>query len=399
MFAREDLPTKNIALLAACQAVVGSQQALVMTVGALVGISLAPDPRLATLPTTSMILGLALTAGPAAIAIHRMGRKRAFMMGTGFAVIGGLIAGLGVFLESFFIFCLALALIGSSAAFGQQYRFAAADSVPPAQKGKAISWVLVGGIAAGFIGPFLSQWGRDLFAGAEYAGSFVTLSGLALIGMAILSQTNLAKAEVESKTEVSRPLREIARAPEIFVPIISGMATYGLMTLVMVAAPLAMVVICGHSSEAASSAIQWHIISMFAPSFFTGHIISRIGARATTGIGLTLILGCALIALNGRAVWNFDLALILLGLGWNFGFIGSTAMLSQGYRPEEAARVQGLNEQVVFGTMAIASISSGLLLQTIGWEAVNILAIPVATLAIGLLAWGDWHARKPQAAE
>jgi len=398
MFARENLPTKNIALLSASQAIVGSQQALIMSVGALVGITLAPDPVLATVPTTSMVVGLALSAGPAAIAIHKMGRRPAFILGASISIVAGLVAAMGIYLQSFLMFCIALAMAGSAAAFGQQYRFAAADSVPNEKKGQAISWVMAGGIVAGFLGPALSIYGRNWIEGIEFAGSFIAMSGLALFGVAILTQTTLAKAALKVETGVKRPLKSILRAPELIVPIISGMTTYGLMTFVMVAAPLAMVVVCGHSKEAATTAIQWHIVSMFAPSFFTGSIIKRIGARAVTGIGLTLILGCALIALNGVSVWHFDLALVLLGIGWNFGFIGSTAMLTQGYRPEDAPRVQALNEQLVFGVMAIASISSGVVLQTIGWQAINVLAIPVATGTIALLAWGDWHARKPAAA-
>ncbi len=392
-------PVKNMLLLSASQAIVGSQQALIMAVGALVGVTLAPDPALATLPTTAMVLGLALAAGPAAVLAHRLGRKRTFMLGATISAFAGLIAAAAIWLASFVLFSLALALAGAAAAVGQQYRFAAADSVPAEMKGKAISWVLAGGVVAGFVGPGLSYLGRTVIPGAEYAGSFIALAGLALFGIAILSQTNLARAAISPEGVTPRPFRDIIRSPDVFVPIATGMASYGLMTFVMVAAPLAMVVICGHSKDAATAAIQWHIIGMFAPSFITGSIIARIGARPTTGIGLTLILACSLIALNGLEVWHFNLALILLGVGWNFGFIGSTTLLSHGYRPEDAARAQAMNEQLVFGVMAVASISSGVLLQTIGWEAVNILALPIATAAIALLAWGDWRARRVSPAE
>ncbi len=392
-------PMKNIALLSASQAIVGSQQALIMSVGALVGVTLAPDPSLATVPTTAMVLGLAISAGPSAFLVHRLGRKRAFILGALISILAGLLAAMAIIVSSFPLFCVALATGGTAAAFGQQYRFAAADSVPAEMKGKAISWVLAGGVVAGILGPTMSRWGREWLPGAEYAGSFLAMAGLALIGVAILTQTSLARATLKANTATPRRFRDIAGSPDVFVPVISGMASYGLMTFVMVAAPLAMVVVCGHSKDAATTAIQWHIISMFAPSFFTGAIIARIGARATTGIGLTLILGCSLIALNGTSLWHFDLALILLGLGWNFGFIGSTTLLAAGYRPEDAARVQALNEQLVFGVMAIASISSGLLLQNLGWQSINVLAIPIATGAIALLAWGDWHGRKVEPAE
>ncbi len=387
-------PNKTIALLSISQAVVGSQTALIMSVGALVGISLAPDPSLATIPVTSMVIGTALSAGPATFLIHKLGRKKAFIFGASLSIVAGLIATIGIFLSSFIIFCIALAFGGASAAFGQQYRFAAADSVPDKKKGSAISWVLAGGVIAGFVGPFMARWGRELFVGAEYAGSFIALSGIAMLGIAILSQVDLTNMHDEEKNEASKtPFREVLRSPDIFIPMISGMVTYALMTFIMVAAPLAMVVVCGHSKDAATTAIQWHIISMFAPSFFTAFIITHIGARAMTGIGLALILGSVLIALNGISINHFNFAMILLGIGWNFGFIGSTALLTQGYRPQDAMRVQALNEQLVFGTMAVASIASGILLQTLGWQAINVFAIPLITATLALLAFGDWYDR------
>jgi predicted MFS family arabinose efflux permease len=391
-------PTKTIALLSASQAVVGSQAALIMSVGALVGISLAPDPTLATVPITSMVVGTAITAAPATFLIHKIGRKKAFIFGTSLAIISGLIAAIGIFLASFIIFCIGLLFGGASAAFGQQYRFAAADSVPNEKKGSAISWVMAGGVIAGFVGPFMSRTGRDWFEGAEFAGSFLALSGIALLGIVILSQTNLPKAvDDEAMKGEKTPFSKLIRSPDIFIPMVSGIVTYSLMTFIMVAAPLAMVVACGHSKDQATTAIQWHIISMFAPSFFTAFIITKIGARAMTGVGLALILGSVLISLNGISINHFNFAMILLGVGWNFGFIGSTALLTQGYRPQDAVRVQALNEQLVFGTMAIASIASGVLLQTVGWQAVNVFAIPVITITLALLAYGDYYHSKKTA--
>lgn len=390
---------RNIVLLALTQAISGSQQAVVMAIGALVGVKMAPDPALATLPATAMIIGLALTAGPAAYSTHKFGRQRAFILGATLWIVAGLGAAYAIFANAFVLFAISLAIGGAGAAFAQQYRFAVADNVREEMKGKAISFVLAGGVAAGFLGPALSRYGREWIPGHDYAGSFFAVTALALVAIAILSQVRLMRAEsADDEQHSNTPLLTLVRNPQVFVPVVTGMASYGLMTFVMIAAPLAMVVVCEHSPDSATTAIQWHIVAMYAPSFFTGPIIARIGARAVTGIGLTLILGAALVALNGTSVLHFDFALILLGLGWNFGFIGSTAMLAQGYRPADAAKVQWFNEQLVFGTMAVASISSGLLLQTIGWQAVNVLTIPVATLALGLLAWGDWHARRAEAA-
>ena len=211
------------------------------------------------------------------------------------------------------------------------------------------------------------------------------------MGVFFLAQTRLPGPERKARELGGRSYLAIIRSPDVFIPIVAGMASYGLMNFLMVAAPLAMVLLCGHTNEDATFAIQWHIVAMFAPSFVTGSIVARIGARMTAGIGLFLILGCALVALNGITTWHFDLALVLLGVGWNFGFIGATALLAQSYKPEDAARVQALNEQLVFGMMALGSIGSGFMLQTLGWQAINVLAIPVATGAIALLAWGDWR--------
>lgn len=391
--------TRNIALLSASQAIVGSNQAVVISVAALAGSTLAPDPKLATLPTTAMIIGLALTAAPATYTIYKLGRRNGFILGAALAILGGLVASGAMWLGSFFVFSAALVLVGASAAFGQQYRFAAADSVPGDLKSRAISFVMLGGVVAGFIGPNLAAAGRFWFEGHEYAGSFLVPSILATVAIVILLFTRLAPTPKPKEGDpAGRSLTQLVRAPEIFVPIISGMASYALMTFVMVAAPLAMVHICGHPVESATTAIQWHIVSMFAPSFITGSLIKRLGPHLVTGMGLVLILICAAVALNGITEMHFYIALILLGVGWNFGFIGSTALLTSAYRPEEAARAQGLNEQLVFGTMAVASIGSGVLLQLIGWESINVMVIPIATGVIALLAWSEYRSRQIRAA-
>lgn len=390
--------TRNIALLSASQAIVGSNQAVVMSVAALAGSTLAPDPSLATVPTTAMIIGLALTAAPATFSIYRLGRRNGFILGASLAILGGLAASYAMWLGSFFMFSAALILIGSSAAFGQQYRFAAADSVPLELKSRAISFVMLGGVVAGFIGPNLAAAGRFWIEDHEYVGSFLVPAILASIAIVVLLFTRLAPTvKHEAGAPKGRSLGQLVRAPEIFVPVLSGMASYALMTFVMVAAPLAMVHVCGHPVESATTAIQWHIVAMFAPSFVTGSLIKRLGPHLVTGLGLVLILICAAVALNGITEWHFYIALILLGVGWNFGFIGSTALLTTAYRPEEAARAQGLNEQLVFGTMAVASIGSGVLLQLIGWESINVMVIPIATAAIALLAWGEYRGRRIRA--
>ncbi|WP_338723269.1 MFS transporter [Devosia sp. XK-2] len=380
---------RNIGLLSVVQALGGSNSSIIMSVAALAAVNLAPDPAAATLPVTAMIVGLALATSSATLTIYRLGRTRGLMLGASIGIPASLLATAAVIMGNFYLFAAGLFLVGVSGAFMQQVRFAAADSVAPDLKSQAISWVMFGGVAAGFFGPQLSALTRTWIEGAEYAASFLVIAVLSLTSVLVLSATRLAPTHAPGPAgDKGRPLSVLLRQPEIILPMLGAALSYALMTLIMVAAPLAMVHLCGHSPNEAAGAIQWHVVAMFAPSFVTGAIIKRIGANLVTAIGLLLIIACAVIALNGITVAHFTATLILLGLGWNFGFIGSTAMLATSYRPQEAGRVQAVNEQVVFGASAIASLSSGLLLQLLGWQAINILAIPVATLTILLLGFG-----------
>ena len=383
---------RNIGLLSAVQALGGSSSSIVMSVAALAAVNFAPDRSAATLPVTAMIVGLALATSSATMIIYRLGRTRGLMLGASIAIPASIIASLAVIFGQFYLFAAGLFLVGVSGAFMQQLRFSAADSVAPDYKSQAISWVMFGGVAAGFFGPQLSALTRTWVPGAEYAAGFMIIGVLSLVSVLVLSATRLAPVVAPRKaTEPGRPLSELLRLPEIVLPMMGASLTYALMTLIMVAAPIAMVHLCGHSPTEAAGAIQWHVVAMFAPSFVTGAIIRRLGASLVTAMGLLLILACAVIALNGVTVAHFTATLVLLGVGWNFGFIGATSMLASSYRPQEAGRVQAINEQVVFGASAIASLSSGVLLQWLGWEAINLLAIPVASLAILLLGLGAWR--------
>lgn len=380
---------RNIGLLSAVQALGGSSSSIIMSVAALAAVNFAPDQSAATLPVTAMIVGLALTTSTATMVIYRLGRTRGLMLGAAIGIPASVVATLAVILGQFYLFAAGLFLVGMSGAFMQQVRFAAADSVAPEFKSQAISWVMFGGVAAGFLGPQLSALSIGWIPGAEYAASFMVIGVISLLSVLVLAGTRLAPTHAPGATEdKGRPLSVLLRQPEIVLPMLGAALSYALMTLIMVAAPLAMVHLCGHSPADAAGAIQWHVVAMFAPSFVTGAIIKRIGANLVTAIGLLLIIACAAIALNGITVAHFTVTLILLGVGWNFGFIGSTAMLATSYRPQEAGRVQAVNEQVVFGSSAIASLSSGFLLQFVGWESINVLAIPLATLTILLLGFG-----------
>ena len=393
-------PLRNIGLLAAAQAVLGSNQAVMGVVASLTALTMIENTSLSTLPVTFMTVGTALATGPSAYILYQLGRRRGFMLGAALAVPGLLLAALAAWLGSFWLLCGTMAVLGGTSAFANQYRFAAADSAPADFKSRAISWVMAGGVVSGFVGPNMYVLTKNLIPGGSYVGSYVAMAVMALIAVAILSQTQMAPVVRRAVGGISgRSFKQLLSTVEVVVPMVGGAASFGLMVMVMVAAPIAMVTVCGHTTTDAAYAIQWHIVAMFAPSFITGSVIHRIGAHLTAAIGLVLIIAAAAVNLTGTEIPHFVISLILLGVGWNFGFIASTALLSTAYRPEEASKVQGLNEQVVFGVMALASILSGVLLSAIGWQSINVLAIPVATLAILTLAWGGMRrsrvAKKP----
>lgn len=386
-------PVRNIGLLAISQAALGSNQAILGAIASLTAITMVADKRFSTVPVSLMIVGTALMTGPAAWLIHSLGRRTGFMLGAGVAIPAALLAAFAALVGNIWLFGLALAVLGATSAFANQYRFAAADSVPEALKARAISWVLFGGVLSGFIGPWMSILTKDVVPGRTFTGTYLAMAVLAAVAVALLSQTQLAPTVRRAEDRKGgRPLLVLLRTPAIIIPMLTAAISYALMVLVMVAAPVAMVYFCGLTTEDAAFAIQWHVVAMYAPSFVTGSVISKIGAQLTAAIGLLLIAAAALVNLNGITVTHFVVSLVLLGVGWNFGFVASTAMLATAYRPEEAARVQGLNEQVVFGTMAIASIASGLLLELIGWQSINVFTLPAATA--GILVLGLWQLRR-----
>lgn len=384
-------PLRTIGLLSAAQAILGSSQTVLTAVTALTAATLVSERGLSTLPVSLMILVTALATGPAVTLLHRLGRRRGFMLGAALVIPGAGLAALAAYLGQFWPFALGIALLGIPAAFTNQLRFAAADSVPEAMKARAISWVLAGGLVSGFAGPWISVWSKDLFAGHPFVGTYLILGLLAAVAIAILSRTRLPAAH-EATTEKragGRTIGQLLRSSEIILPMIIAAVSYALMVLVMVAAPITMVYVCGYTTEDAAFAIQWHLVAMFAPSFVTGAVIQRIGAPLTAGIGLVAIIAAAIVNVAGISQLHFTIALALVGLGWNFGFIASTAMLATAYRPEEAARVQALNEQVVFGVMALASLASGLLLDTVGWATLNVLCVTLATAGVLALGWSQ----------
>ena len=377
---------RNMGLLVAAQSLGGASPPIIISLGGLVGQQLSSNPTASTLPVSIYQLGLALSTLPAAWLMNRMGRRAAYVLGAILGVISGVVAAQGIAHSHFITFCIGTALAGFYAACVQSYRFAATDLVgEPGEQAKAISRVMIGGLIAAIIGPQVVIWTRDLQPATPFAGSFYSQAFLALLALPLLIALRLPPPQSKALAKgEARPLTEIARSPQFIVACAAGVVSYGLMAFLMTAAPMAMVG-CGHSVGEAAMGIQWHVLAMFAPSFFTGKLISRFGKRCITALGLLMIGAAGALALMGLDIFHFWSSLILLGVGWNFGFIGATAMLTECYRPVERAKVQALNDFLVFGTVAVASFGSGQLLHTAGWNGINIGMLPLVAVVLVLL--------------
>ncbi|UHJ63826.1 MFS transporter [Melaminivora jejuensis] len=385
---------RNLALLVAAQSLGGASPPIIISLGGLVGQMLSSTPTASTLPVSLYQLGLALSTLPAAWLMHRAGRRPAYVLGAILGVLSGLVAAWGIARADFVLFCLGTTLAGFYGACVQSYRFAATDAVgEPARHANAISRVMVGGLIAAVIGPQVVIWTRDALPATPFAGSFYSQAALALLALPLLALLRLPPAPPVAHGGGARPLGEIARTPQFVVAALAGVVSYGLMSFLMTAAPMAMVR-HGHGVGEAALGIQWHVLAMFAPSFFTGRLIARFGKRSITALGLALIAASGVLALAGLGLVEFWGALILLGVGWNFGFIGATALLTECYRPSERAKVQALNDFLVFGTVAVASFGSGQLLHTVGWNGINAGMLPLVALVLALLAWGALQQRR-----
>jgi MFS family permease len=313
--------------------------------------------------------------------------------------MGGSLAVIALFRGSFILFAVALMLIGTGGGFTQKIRFAAADASPSFYKPKAISWILGAGIVSAVIGPQLAIWAKDLFAPVTFAGTFLALLPLSIIALVILLFLRLPPMKTSAGADAApaRPLREIITTQRFATGMVCGIGTYALMTFVMTGAPLAMVIGCGFPTELATLGIQWHVLAMFGPSFFTGALSARLGAEKVVAMGLVTLMACAIVAHMGIELWNFWGALVLLGIGWNFGFIGSTAIVASTYRPHEADKVQGFHDICLFGLVAMSSFSSGKVFTSLGWSFMNLFIWPVAILCLVLIV-ALMFTRKPAVA-
>ncbi|MCG8270687.1 MFS transporter [Aquamicrobium sp. NLF2-7] len=387
-------------ILATAQAIVGSAAPICFALGALAGhFLLGVDKSLATAPLTGFNVGVAVGALPAAAIVRRMGQRDGFLTGTGLTALGGIIATIALYQSSFWLFAFGLLVVGFGGAFVQQFRFAAADNAPPAFKARAISFVLAGGVFTAMLGPQVVIFTKDLLAPVMFAGAFASLVVLAGIGAIVLAQLR-PRPMVEKVVEVTstgRPLIEIVTRPRFITALVCAVGSYALMTFVMTGAPLAMVG-CGFTSDEATLGISWHVMAMFAPSFFTGRLISRFGAPTIVAIGFVLLIACGLVALSGIQLWQFWTALILLGLGWNFGFIGSTAIVAECYTPEEKGKVQGFHDFVLFSSVAFGSLMSGAVYNAWGWDMLAWILFPFSGLCLAMLALQGMLDRRQRAA-
>ncbi len=376
---------RNALRLAFAVALAGANATVIFATGAIVGSMLAPNPAYATLSISVFVVGMAAGTLPIGWIARRYGRRAAFMTGAGAGVLTGLLACYAVVTGSFALFCLSTFFGGLYQAAAQSYRFAAADSASDAFRPKAIAWVMAGGVFAGVLGPQLVTYTMDLWQPYLFAVSYLAQAAVALIAMVVLWQVE-APPPLPVDTPDARPLMEIVKQPRFVAAVICGVISYGLMNFIMTSAPLAMK-LCGHSVTDSNLAIEFHVIAMYLPSFITGSLISRFGAGKVILAGLVLIVLAAVAGLAGQTVYHFWADMILVGLGWNFGFIGATALVTETHRPSERTKVQSFNDFLVFGTMVVGSFSSGRILIDFGWDMVNELVFPLVFVGIAALLW------------
>jgi len=380
---------RNLTVLILAQSLGAASGPIVISLGGLVGQDLATDPALATVPVSIYNLGLALGTVPAAWIMRQYGRRSGYLLGAMIGVLSGLIAAGAISFGAFIFFCLGTFLAGLYASYVQSYRFAAADGREGADRGRAISWVMVGGLVAAIIGPQLVIATRDAVPGVPFAGSFLSQAALALIAFFVLTRLRGRQPAVTAQTSSNdggRTVPQLLASPKYMLGVAAGVVSYGLMSFVMTAAPLAMVG-CGHSIDHAAWGIQWHVLAMFAPSLVTGKLIARFGKEKVTAAGLIIIGISGAVALTGLDLRHFFISLILLGIGWNFGFIGATAMVAAAHTEAERGRAQGLNDFAVFGTVAALSFFSGALMQASGWHLINLLMFPFIAIVLAPLVW------------
>jgi MFS family permease len=388
----------NAITLAFATGLAGANASVLFATGALVGHWLSGDLGLATIPTTFFVLGTALASFPVAYLARNFGRRQAFLLGNLSGAIAGLTAAGAIYISSFALFCFAGFAAGCYHAVVSSYRYAAADTATAAFRPKAISWVLTGGVASALIGPQIVIWTQSASPQFPYLITFLVQAGVALAAM-LATRRFIDQPIAEVTGGPQRSFAEIAGTAKFAAAVLTGTMAQMLMNFVMTAAPLAMNM-CGHSVTASTLGIQWHILGMFAPSFFTGSLIARFGKERVAATGLALLAACGVVNLLGLTIAHFWIGLILLGVGWNFAFIAATAMVTDCHTPSERAKIQGFNDFMIFGITTLGSLLAGVVLQRLGWGVINAAMIPVALACIVLvLMVRPAPAARPVAAE
>ncbi len=385
---------KNVVILSICQALSMSGASMVLIATSLVGVVLAPTSTLATLPLALQFVATMCTTIPASLLMARVGRRIGFTVGQTLGVTGAAISSYAIFAGDFWLFIVGAMFLGGHNAFWQYYRFAAADIADEAFKARAISYVLAGGVVAAILGPQLVKWTAEVTA-AAFAGTYAAMIGLSFVAIFLLQFVNIPKPAHTKLSGGGRPVLEIMRTPVFMVAALSSTVGYGAMNLLMTSTPLAMI-FCGFAVNDSATVMQWHALGMFAPSFFTGHIIRRYGVANVIAMGAVLQAGAVGVALSGIEFENFWGGLLLLGVGWNFMFIGGTTLLTQAYTPEERAKTQAAHDFTVFGTVAVTALLSGFIHETLGWASINLIAaLPIAGAFLAVIWFRGYSARVP----
>ncbi|MBA4502058.1 MFS transporter [Marinobacterium marinum] len=371
---------RDVWLLALCQALLNTGNVLLVSVNALIGQQLAPTAALITLPVAFQFVGLMAATIPASLIMQRIGRRNGFLLGNLIGLGGALTCLWALQVASFALFCLGTTLLGVGIGFGMLYRFAAVEVCRKGQESRAISMVMLGGIIAAVLGPNLAVYSRSMQLGVDFSGAFALLAGVYLLALVLLLWIRIPPMPREQDGS-ARPLGEIMLQPRFLMAVLAGMVSFAVMNLLMTATPLAMNR-CGYSFTSAANVIEWHVLGMYLPSFFTASLIRRFGEVSLMKVGAVVTLACIAVNLHGQSEWHFWAALFLLGVGWNWMFISATSFLTRAYRPAEKAKAQAANEFLVFGMVTVSALAAGWLESSLGWASMNILMIPVLVFTL-----------------
>jgi MFS family permease len=383
---------RNVVVLSACQATLQITGATMIAVTGLAGYALATEKAYATVPLTCYVLGSAATTVHASLLMRAIGRRAGFQVGTAIGILGGGVCSLAMYLGLFWLLCVGMGVMGVYTAFGKYYRFAAADVAKPDFRAKAISLTLAGGIVGGILGPEMAKRTTETFLDQPYLGPYLSLMVVCAIAMLVLTRLDIPQLTESERKSSGRPLPAIMRQPVFVVAVLASALSYGIMNLMMTSTPLAMRT-HHHPFADAAFVLQWHMIGMYGPSFFTGSLINRFGVLNIILTGIVLLLACIVAAVSGTGLLSFWTALFVLGIGWNFMYVGGSALLTEAHTPSERAKTQAANDFIIFAVMAVSSASSGMLLHHSGWHAVNFGSIPFLAIAAVATLWLMWHRR------